>query len=92
MRRGLLIILTFVLTLSVAPSALAQMSAEERAKVWFKEHDRDHDGYLTADEVKGHFPFIEQNFAQVDVDHDGRISPAELMQLRIKQQTAKSAR
>ncbi len=47
--------------------------------------DRDANGYLTPDEVRGRFPYIERNFAQVDSNGDGRISPAELAQLRQQQ-------
>jgi Ca2+-binding EF-hand superfamily protein len=32
-------------------SATAQMSEQDQAKRWFLEHDRDHDGYVTLDEV-----------------------------------------
>jgi serine/threonine protein kinase len=48
--------------------------------------DRDGDGYLSRDEIRGRFPFIEQNFQEVDTDRDGRISPDELIRLRIRQQ------
>ena len=51
--------------------------------------DRDRNGFLGADEVRGRFPFIERNFAQVDSDGDGRISPAELAQLRKQQKLLK---
>ena len=52
----------------------------------FEAADRDGDGYLTPGEIRGKFPYIEQNFSQVDTDRDGRISPGELTQLRKKQQ------
>ena len=58
----------------------------------FRGADRDGNGFLTADEVRGKFPFIEQNFSQVDTDRDGRISAGELLQLRKKQQRMKSPR
>ena len=47
--------------------------------------DRDGNGFLTPDEVRGRFPYIERNFSQVDTNGDGRISPVELAQLRKKQ-------
>ena len=34
-----------------ATSTAAQQSGADRAKRWFLQNDRDHDGYLTADEV-----------------------------------------
>jgi len=52
----------------------------------FELADRDGNGFLTPDEIKGRFPFIEQNFSLVDGDGDGRISPYELWQLRRRQQ------
>jgi hypothetical protein len=41
----------FALMLPVINAAVAQMSDEDRARRWFMEHDRDHDGYVTLDEV-----------------------------------------
>ncbi len=55
----------------------------------FRAADVDGDGYLSRDEVRGRFPFIEQNFQNVDTDRDGRISPDELSQLRRKQRSMK---
>ena len=55
----------------------------------FAAADRDGNGFLTPDEVRGRFPFIERNFSQVDANGDGRISPLELAQLRKKQLTQK---
>jgi serine/threonine protein kinase len=55
----------------------------------FKGADRNADGYLSPDEVRGRFPYIEANFASVDTDGDGRISPRELWQLRKNQRTMK---
>jgi Ca2+-binding EF-hand superfamily protein len=51
----------------------------------FAAADRDGNGFLTPDEVRGRFPYIERNFSQVDANGDGRISPLELAQLRKKQ-------
>jgi serine/threonine protein kinase len=51
--------------------------------------DRDGNGFLAPDEVRGRFPYIERNFAQVDRDGDGRISPAELAHLRTQQKLLK---
>ena len=46
--------------------------------------DRNGDGYLSADEVRGRFPAVEKNFTVVDANHDGRISLDELWQFRRK--------
>ena len=58
----------------------------------FDTADRNGDGYLTPQEVRGRFPFIERNFSLVDADHDGRISPLEYWQLRQKRETLKPRR
>ncbi|MCE9641469.1 MAG: protein kinase [Betaproteobacteria bacterium] len=46
--------------------------------------DRNADGSLSADEVRGRFPAVEKNFGAVDTNHDGRISLDELWQFRKK--------
>lgn len=46
--------------------------------------DRNADGLLSADEVRGRFPALEKNFGAVDTNHDGRISLDELWQFRKK--------
>ena len=46
--------------------------------------DRNADGYLSADEVRGRFPAVEKNFGAVDTNHDGRISLDEFWQFRKK--------
>lgn len=43
--------------------------------------DANGDGYLSRDEVAGH-PRLAADFDQLDTDHDGRLSPAELAALR----------
>jgi Ca2+-binding EF-hand superfamily protein len=71
-------------TIAVPPSpneaAVPAVILQEMASA-----DRDSNGFLTPDEVRGRFPYIEQNFSQVDSNGDGKISPAELAQLRKQQ-------
>ena len=42
---------------------------------WFRQADRDHDGFLTADEMQAD---ADRFFATLDTDHDGEIGPDEL--------------
>lgn len=42
---------------------------------WFRQADRNHDGYLTADEM---VQDAARFFAKLDTDHDGQIDPDEL--------------
>jgi len=63
-----------------------------RLRQEFDAADLNGDGYLTPDEVRGKLPFIAKNFALIDTDHDGRISPLEFWQLRVKQQALKARR
>jgi len=56
---------------------LLQMVEQE-----FRGADRNGDGYLAPDEVRGRFPAIEHDFRGVDADRDGRISLQEFFQFR----------
>ncbi|VVE39454.1 calcium-binding EF-hand [Pandoraea horticolens] len=40
--------------------------------------DKDGDGYLSRDEVATAEPFLYQHFDEIDVNHDGKLSPAEI--------------
>ena len=78
-----------------APSAAAGGSAllrEDPAETsrLFRELDRNGDGYLTTDELGNAFG-REVNWAAVDRDRDGRISPSEFTVVR-KQGGASTAR
>jgi Ca2+-binding EF-hand superfamily protein len=57
---------------------------EFRRKVFqeFRSGDRDDDGYLSREEVRNRFPAMEREFARVDADSDGRISPEEFLRMR----------
>jgi serine/threonine protein kinase len=51
----------------------------------FQSADRNGDGFLSQDEVRGRFPVIAREFAKVDADGDGRISLLEFLQFRKRQ-------
>jgi serine/threonine protein kinase len=57
---------------------------EFRRKVFqeFRSGDRDDDGYLSREEVRNRFPGMEREYARLDADGDGRISPEEFLRLR----------
>lgn len=67
------------------PGDQLRLNLEEyRAKVEqeFLTADRNGDGYLSQEEVRGRFAFIQREFERVDRNADGRISPDEFWQLR----------
>ena len=71
-------VLTFTLAPILALAALlcllqparAQASDADRAKQWFLQHDRDHDGYITLEEVMG---YEEKLFKRMDQEGTGRL-------------------
>ncbi len=64
------------LGLGAAPSATADSAAVGSATNWFKSHDRDGDGYLTADEVIG---YEVKLMKRADKNGDGRLSLREFI-------------
>lgn len=58
----------------------------------FRSADRDGDGYLSRDEVRGRFPGIARQYDRADGDGDGRISPQEFQRLRQVQAEATRSR
>jgi Ca2+-binding EF-hand superfamily protein len=50
---------------------------EDTLADWFRQADRNHDGMLTADEMKAD---ADRFFAKLDTDHNGQIDPEELIQ------------
>jgi Ca2+-binding EF-hand superfamily protein len=74
MRKLTLLILAAMLASSVQLTLtrplLAQQTNETLAKEWFVEHDRDHDGYITLDEVMG---YEAKRFRRMGPDDAGRL-------------------
>jgi hypothetical protein len=58
----------------------------------FQSADRNGDGFLSHDEVRGRFPVIDREFARVDANGDGRISPQEFWRVRQRQAEMKRDR
>ena len=67
-----LLLVTFVLTglLCYALSAAAQTDGSQEAKLWFAAHDRNHDGFITVDEVIG---YETKLFIRMDNEKSGRL-------------------
>ncbi len=68
-----------------SPPPRADNAIPPSVQLEFSSADRDGNGFLSPDEVRGRFPFIERNFSMVDANGDGRISPSELAELRKRQ-------
>ena len=62
------------LVVGTALPCRADMSSEDRAKRWFQERDRDHAGYITADEVVS---YELKRFKRMDATGEGKLSLAE---------------
>ncbi|MEA2782956.1 MAG: hypothetical protein QOK29_4500 [Rhodospirillaceae bacterium] len=56
---------------SVGAQAYPKGSPQDLAQTWFEAHDRDHDGYLMADEVVN---YDLKQFKRMDRDDDGKLS------------------
>jgi Ca2+-binding EF-hand superfamily protein len=63
-------ILAIAALLCLLQPAMAQATDAERAKQWFLQHDRNHDGYITLDEVMG---YEEKLFKRMDQEGAGRL-------------------
>ena len=63
-------VLAFAAFLCLLQPARAQATDADRAKQWFLQHDRDHDGYITLDEVMG---YEEKLFKRMDQEGTGRL-------------------
>jgi Ca2+-binding EF-hand superfamily protein len=49
------------------------------ARQRFAAADLDHDGYLSPDEAKQGMPRLAAHFGEIDGNHDGRLSAAEIL-------------
>src|SRR5215475_9175009 len=70
MRKLLWASLVIVGALTCAVPAVAQSTGIDEAKLWFAAHDRNHDGYITLDEVMG---YDTKLFKRMDTAGDGRL-------------------
>jgi Ca2+-binding EF-hand superfamily protein len=64
------LLLALALLLLAAQPVRAQMTDQQRAKEWFVEHDRNHDGYITLDEVMN---YEAKRFRRMDAEGNGRL-------------------
>jgi Ca2+-binding EF-hand superfamily protein len=55
---------------------------QRRLEEWFQQLDRNRDGRLTRDEVRGH-PYLEMNFERLDRKGRGQLLPADLAPARL---------
>jgi hypothetical protein len=56
----------------------AENSVRENQRKYFATLDRNNKGYLNTDDVSAD-PFLTQNWAKCDVDHDGKLTLQEYM-------------
>lgn len=54
----------------------ARSTNDDTLAMWFMQADRNHDGYLTSDELQAD---AERFFTKLDTNHDGEIDPDELV-------------
>jgi Ca2+-binding EF-hand superfamily protein len=55
----------------------SRTAGEDTLGDWFRQADRNHDGFLTIDEMQAD---ADRFFAKLDLDHNGEIEPEELVQ------------
>ncbi len=74
MRASLPLVLALALTVAATADSSAGMSASDTATQWFQVHDRNGDGYLTADEV---IVYEAKLAKRMDKDGNGKLSVEE---------------
>lgn len=56
-----------------------QQQMAEKAKERFAAADLNHDGFLSRDEAQKGMPRLADHFDEIDTDHDGQVSTAEIL-------------
>jgi len=70
---------------SPAITETREQRLERETKVEFEAADKNGDGYLSPEEVRGRFPVIAREFQRIDTNGDGKISLEEFQNLRRRQ-------
>jgi Ca2+-binding EF-hand superfamily protein len=60
----------------------------EKAEERWKAADKDGDGSLTKAEAEGSMPRLAQRFEELDANADGKVSPEELHEFRMKKRSS----
>jgi hypothetical protein len=79
LNRLILCLLLLSLAACAGPSRRAEKSPMQlRIEKMFNAADADRDEWLTPDELAAGFPWLDGKFADIDTDHNGKVSLAEL--------------
>ncbi len=82
-RKTSIIATASLLSFSMLSPALAQGMMEEMIVKRMKEADKNKDGLISREEVKG-MPRLEKNFDAIDTNKDNQLSQEELVAFRAK--------